>query len=298
MGNETILYYAAEETITGVRRNIKMPFWRKIKPSSFVVETEEVTVTMLLIPALQKGWKPDKLLRFLQRDIAERSAYGRNPEIMIHPALGQLLGQTAQQYARDSWEQDLRTQEPQRQQTDTFLPIFWSLSAKLLAAEAGLRTESVLLLLGSALFPEEQIEKFDEMIQPYLSRINHLTIAYDGREDFLPEWEHWEEVIEEYVEEIYYEYGLVSQIVQDVELQSRQYKNSMKKGAFLVLDFGYEGSFPWRALQAGSVYLDVASCEKKRLLLQKKYREVSYLSPWKYLDTVVKSGYDKLVNQA
>ena len=74
-------------------------------------------------------------------------------------------------------------------QEDTFLSISWSLAGKLLDKNQLLKkthakhrkpsSETVVLLLGDSLFPEEQMQKFDEMIQPYLPRINHLTILYE-----------------------------------------------------------------------------------------------------------------------
>ena len=58
------------------------------------------------------------------------------------------------------------------------------------------------------------------------------------------------------------------------------------------LPFGYPGTLPYSALRKGDVYLDIVSDEKKESLFRRKYIEISYLSPRKYLDTMVKSGYD------
>ncbi|MDE5865238.1 MAG: hypothetical protein K2H31_01375, partial [Lachnospiraceae bacterium] len=198
-------------------------------------------------------------------------------------------------------------------QEDTFLSVAWSLAGKLLDNRCLVKKtpvkrrksypETVVLLLGDSLFPEEQMQRFYEMIQPYLSRINHLTILYeinddkDEYTDFEQDKNRWEEAIADYTEELYYEYGLVAMVQCGREFSINRNDRMSGQNTVLFLDFGYSGNIPLRAIKAGDIYLDVFSSEKKEAFFRRKYIEVSYISPRKYLDTVVKSGYDKLVNR-
>ncbi len=299
MGNETIfyrterssiIYFVTEESITGSRRCIKPRLWQKIKFSSFDVDEEELHIGTVMIPDIQKGWRKEKLLRLMRASIAERMAYSENADVVMQPEVQLMSGQE-----------------------DSFLPISWSLAGKLLdnrqfAKKVSAKRrepciETVVLLLGDSLFPEEQMQKFDEMLQPYLSRINHLTILYsmndnnDVYTDFEQEKNRWEEAIAEYTEELYYEYGLVAMVQCGREFCINRSSSMNGCGAVLFLDFGYSGKIPLRMIKAGDIYLDVFSSAKKEALFRRKCVEIYYMSPRKYLDTVVKSGYDKLVNQ-
>ena len=321
MGNETIfyrterssiIYFVTEESVTGIRRYIKPRFWQKIKLSSFDVDEEELHISTVMIPALQKGWKKEKLLRLMRASITEKTIQSGNADVVMQPEVQTMSGQE-----------------------DTFLSISWSLAGKLLDKSQLLKkthakhrkpsSETVVLLLGDSLFPEEQMQKFDEMIQPYLPYINHLTILYelndssnsytssnsndsnnindiydsdDTYTDYEYEKSRWEEAIADYTEELYYEYGLVAMVQCGREFSLNRNGRMSGQNTVLFLDFGYAGSIPLRAIKAGDIYLDVFSSEKKEALFRRKCIEVSYISPRKYLDTVVKSGYDKLVNRA
>lgn len=329
MGNETIfyrterssiIYFVTEESVTGIRRYIKLHFWQKIKLSSFDVDEEELHISAVMIPALQKGWKKEKLLRLMRASITEKTIQSGNADVVMQPEVQTMSGQE-----------------------DTFLSISWSLAGKLLdksqllnkvpAKKASAKRrepciETVVLLLGDTLFPEEQMQKFDEMMQPYLPYINHLTILYelndssnsytssnsnnsidsnnindiydsdDTYTDYEYEKSRWEEAIADYTEELYYEYGLVAMVQCGREFSLSQNGRISGQNTMIFLDFGYSGNIPLRAIKAGDIYLDVFSSEKKEAFFRRKCIEVSYISPRKYLDTVVKSGYDKLVNQA
>lgn len=324
MGNETIfyrterssiIYFVTEESVTGIRRYIKPHFWQKIKLSSFDVDEEELHISTVMIPSLQKGWKKEKLLRLMRASITEKTMQSGNADVVMQPEVQTMSGQE-----------------------DTFLSISWSLAGKLLGKSQLLKKttvklrkpypETVVLLLGASLFPEEQMQKFLEMMQPYLPYINHLTILYelndssnsytssninnsndsnsindiydsdDTYTDYEYEKSRWEEAIADYTEELYYEYGLVAMVQCDRELRINRNRDMNGRGAVLFLDFGYSGNIPLRMIKAGDIYLDVYSSEKKEALFRRKCMEVSYISPRKYLDTVVKSGYDKLVNRA
>ena len=277
MGNETIFYYVTEEFVTGVKRDVNMHFWKKIKLSSCVLEKDEITVIVIMIPTLKKGWKKEKLLRLMQEAAAEYPDYSEYAQTLIQPQIEQMGVRR---------ENDLSA-----------LPVFLFLTEKILFQTLDKRPlrnypESVVLLLGNILFPEEQMQNFMDMMKPYFPRINHLTILYENEDD------RWEDAISEYTEEIYYEYGLVTQVRRGSDSPVKKHSVRIGQSAALFLDYGYPNLLHLRALKAGDIYLDVFSSEEKEAIFRRKYMEISYLSPRKYLDTMVKSGYDKLVNQA
>ncbi|MDE7339912.1 MAG: hypothetical protein K2N80_05025 [Lachnospiraceae bacterium] len=329
MGNETIFYYVTEEAVTGHKRAVKLHFWQRMKFTSFVVEKNEMTVAAIMIPAVQKGWKSEKLLRLMWETAEKHPLYSGNIRILIQPDVQFLL--TEQKH--DVSETSKRL--PQSVQSDTFLSIGFPMSEKILREQFPLQNrrcgpESVVLLLGELFFPEEQIRHFGEMIQPYLPRVNALTVIY-GAEDSADQKTETElfhaaemqsgtgaemvsdsfqesgrlgEVIQEYTEELYYEYGLVSQILCGRDIPANRIqcgrnglvkRNSLSGGQspVLFLDYGYPDLKPLRMLKEGDIYLDVASSEEKEALFRRKYRGIFYQSPRKYLDTMVKSGYDK-----
>lgn len=278
MGNETILYYVFEETITGCRRNVKTYFWRKIKPLSFVVEKDELTVVTLMIPSLEKGWEREKLLGTIKEGLRKYPDYIGNAEAVIQPGLQQIL---------------MQTQDP--------LNVFWKLANVLVNNnyqpsnnfKTKKRTpEAVVLLTGNTIFPEEQIERFTDMMQPYFSYINHLNVMYDVGD----EGEGMEETIDELMDMLYYEYGLVGRVWNNTgyKLNASDFGNI--QCPVLFLDYGYQGQLPYSLMKNGGIYIDLLSTEEKERRINKKCSKISYMSPLKYLDTMVKSGYDKLVN--
>ncbi len=293
MGNETIFYYVTEETVTESQQFLKKRFWQKISLESFVAEKDGMRVVTFLIPLLQKGWKKEKLLRVMQESAEKHPLYAGNVRILIQPGL-QFFSQN-----------------------DTFLSICLSFAEKILREQFPVQNikdgpESVVLLAGRLFFPEEQIRHFAEMIRPYLPRVNALTVFYEAEEmrgsgeDIREEERVWpfhtgktaeteqlKEVIREYTDELYYEYGLVCQVIGGKEIRYDKYCRPNGQSRTLFLDYGYSGSMPFYMLKSGGVYLDIASSEEKEALFRRKYRGIFYQSPRKYLDTAVKSGYDK-----
>ena len=270
MGNETILYYVTQDKILGdcnvlpellAKRAGRKKIWQKERLPFFMVEQDNLTIYTILIPTKGKKWKPEKLLRLMQNtqetwqnDFAKR-------QIVLQQDIAAIL----------HWEKE--------EIPDTFL----LLSDKILGLQKK-DFDSVVLLLGNVVFPEVQMRYFIEVMQPFFSRINHLSILYVTDEE---EQERWQDVVEEYAEAFYFEYGLMTQIL------GAKGKIGQRT---LFLDYGYAGEIPLRMMRAGDIYLDVAAAGKKEMLLKRKCAEVSYLSPLKYLDTTVKSGYDKLVH--
>lgn len=376
MGNETIFYYVTEETVTGLPQSVKKSFWQKRRPDSFVVEKEEMTVVVFLIPRRKKGWKAEKLLRLIQESAKKHPLYFPGAKILVRPEIQHMLA--SEDKNKQGISENAGTWE-RFGQNDALLSVCFPLSEKMLrkqfpvgggkdwmvegrSSKAGTGEihgpkagpESVVLLMGAVFFPEEQLQHFAEMIGPYLPRVNALTVFYEaedtrdgkamGSREDAQDWksmgsgetfrdwksmgseegvrdgegsqygeEAWDEmaadsgrqaeeewnasrlreVIQEYTDGLYYEYGLVSRIICGAEAAAGQSGRPHGQSPSLFLDYGYSGRLPFSMLKHGGIYLDIVSSQEKEALFRRKYRGIFYQSPRKYLDTLVKSGYDK-----
>ncbi|MCM1261455.1 MAG: hypothetical protein NC313_01940 [Butyrivibrio sp.] len=332
MRNETIfyrternplIYFITEESITGSKRYVKPRFFHKIQFPSFAVDEEGLRINVIMIPDLQKGWKKDKLLRLMYKSVSEKAAHLEGADIVMQKEVQQLLGQT-DLFLPISWPLAQKWIEDRRLDSNRLVK---KASSKASSKRRGVFAETVVLLLGNSLFLEEQMQKFMEIMQPCLAQINYLTILYEPDEEdsgteaeqeqdirrhnqseqSIHEQDRWqqdehgqnkqEEIISEYTEELYYEYGLAAMIQRGSEVRINRNNIAGGQGSVLFLDFGYSGDIPLRALKTGDIYMDIFSSAEKETLLKRKYMEIYYISPRKYLDTLVKSGYDKLVNQ-
>ncbi len=294
MGNETIFYYVAKDPVTGSPAPFKKHFWQKVRPESFIVEKEELTIVTFLLPTPRKGWKKDRLLAVMQESMKGHPLYDRGVIILMQKEIEALFtGQcTAKTEADGGMEEDRKEDV-----SEGFLSFGFSIAEKILrerfplpdglqskkAGPAG--PESIVLMLGTHFFTEEQMRHFLELISPYLSGVNDLTILYEAENE--------EEVIHEYTEELYYEYGLVSQLLCGEDTPVLRPARLSGQRPALFLDYGYSGVCPFRMPKEEGYYLDLASSEEKEALFRRKYRGIFYQSPRKYLDTAVKSGYDK-----
>ena len=288
MGNETILYYVTEESITDdtepVQTGRRHFFRKKTKLQAFTVEEDGLTLVVTAIPCRKTEWKKEILFRQIRKALENYSETVEGAELIIQPRLSRALLE--------------QSRHPFQIQSNAYPEIFWDLSGKLLEKrfETGTRSpESVFLLLGDAFFPEEQMRRLCEMIQPFLRFVNRLTILYeqDAETEDGGGWERLEEAIQDYTDTFYFEYGLVSQIWRGREYPVKAFQSGGLKGTTLCLDCGYQGKIPLRALREGDSYFDIFSSEIKETLFRRKARGICYLSPLKYLDTMVKSGYDK-----
>ena len=222
MGNDTILYYLTEETLTGEKKSIKLHFWQKINLRSFRKEKDGLTVIAALVPNLSKGWKKEKLLRLMREAAAAYPEYAENAETVIHPDVWRMLTQPEQRKTALAASTETEAGYPPVWQ-NRFFPVFWRLAERILrerfpagkgfAAAGGSSAgkenrlkngssagkgnclkngssladrvcpDTVVLLLGDSFFPEEQMEQFLEMMSPYFPRLNHLTIFYVKEEN-------------------------------------------------------------------------------------------------------------------
>ncbi len=161
------------------------------------------------------------------------------------------------------------------------------------------------------LYYEEQEPSWDKRDGDPADRETQLleTAGTDAREE-----------LQEFLEVYYYEYGLVPQLVpysrnrttegveEEIEKAAKeetanetakvagpgQLRCGKERCGGVILDY-CEG-FRYPKIAAGEcVYMDIVSDGGKQRLLGRKSPAVAYVSPLKYLDTMVKNSYDRKV---
>lgn len=132
-------------------------------------------------------------------------------------------------------------------------------------------------LRGAELYEEKQ--RLRELLAPYFSRINHANLVTDEPYAY-----------HDFAEYMYEEYGIPTACA------SRLEKRQGREGKTVILDGRRDYKIPWTAIPEGACYVDFWSVEEKSLFLGKMRRDVRYMSVVKFLDTVVKNGYNTIVN--
>lgn len=138
----------------------------------------------------------------------------------------------------------------------------------------------VTVLLGQPADTDLQMQMTWKLLQPYLARVNRMQIYYEETAGV-----DIEEELQEYLESYYYEYGLVPQFC----------KRREKCGG-VILDYCEQFQYP-KIIPEGCVYIDLTSAAEKEQICRRKGLSIPYVSPLKYLDTVVKNSYDRKVNK-
>ena len=101
------------------------------------------------------------------------------------------------------------------------------------------------------------------------------------------------EELSDCLETYYYEYGLVPQLC-PYQTQKRKAGGAGPEGAGVILDCG--AGNPGILSGRQSVYVDMASSQEKEQACTRRNGQMLYVSPLKYLDTMVKNSYDRLVH--
>lgn len=172
--------------------------------------------------------------------------------------------------------------EPKRDTKERLLACLISVFAADCLKESG----TAAVLLGKASETLWQMEMTGRLLAPYLPRINSLTFCYE--EAGIDLWEEAADCLEDYS----YEYGLTPCLVPYGTGAGKMPGPKSFHGG-LILDYGASvGGWQFQG-EARSVYVDLeGSPSKERKCLAKEGR-IRYVSPLKYLDTAVKSGYDR-----
>ena len=152
------------------------------------------------------------------------------------------------------------------------------------------RSGEAAVLLGESSDTGWQMEMTRELLLPYLPKINRLLIFYE--ED--AETDIWME-LGNHLDNYYYEYGLVPQLEPYAETADG-FRCGKPKCSGVIFDYCEDFRYPKLIPDSKAVYIDVMSGEGKQRLLAHRSLQIPYVSPLKYLDTMVKNSYDGLVN--
>lgn len=167
---------------------------------------------------------------------------------------------------------------------------FERLSACLLAACASgpLHEKGrVAVLLGKPEETDWQMELTQNLLLPYLSRINSLLFYYEE----VAGTDIWEEMAA-YLETYDYEYGLVP-AMHPYSTGEEGLCCGRERCSGVILDFANTARHPRLEREDGTVYVDLTSDRERERSCMRKNGHVLYVSPLKYLDTIVKTGYDR-----
>ena len=144
--------------------------------------------------------------------------------------------------------------------------------------------EEAVVLLGEAADTGWQMEMTRELLQPYQARINRMLIFYEE----VAETDIWME-LGSHLDDYYYEYGLVPQIEPYAETADGL-RCGKHKCEGIVLDYCTQFRYPKIMPDSKAVYIDTMSVGCKERMLARKTPKIPYVSPLKYLDTMVKNS--------
>ena len=285
MREETILYYVmpkkqAETAFYEKPAVKKSNIWRRLFTKrqslpAYELKDGKRTIIAVVLPEEAEKWKSGKLIARMRDSL---KCYPQTDRILMQPAVEKLLGAS-----------------------DTFMELRDELTEELLAEFMLEKPGNIVLLLGDTDFPERQLDFFGRLLIPYLPRINRMTVLYAGGKEADSDGQTDEDISQTYQtqriteateafgEELYYEYGLV---VQTESIWNYAKHRRKEDGRVLYLDGGSEGRMPAYSLKKGDLYLDMVSSAILKTRIERLNIDICYLSPRKYLDTIVKSGYD------
>lgn len=220
----------------------------------------------------KKPWKPRILSETMEA--ALRPGEGLT-DTVLHPQIAAML---TEEYV-GKWQS--------KESTEAFLLRYLT---GLYAAGAIEGCGEAAVLLGGRADMARQMETAWELLQPFLPKINRLVIFGEEAEDGI-----MREALEDYLDDYYYEYGLVPQ-TESYEKAENGLRCGRTRCRGLILDYSADFRYPRLAPDGEAVYIDAASAGDKEARLHRKTPQIPYVSPLKYLDTMVKNSYDRLVN--
>lgn len=304
MEQETIIYYyPMPEQTTGIRNRYAARqhwFQEASLETVNIAEQAEFQVLGCAVPPFyyrHKPWKAQRLSAVMETALHDTAGMA---DTCVHPVIRAML-------------------------TDEYCPKWtprestvWMLVRHLLGEHAEKTVErcgTVTVLLGSPTEADRQMEVTWELLQPFLPRVNRMLIYYEEKEqeDYveIPGLEE-ENGLKRYLEDYYYEYGLVPQLAPYVKSReagegaalaqqsgmpgTSRLRCGKEKCAGVILDHCGQFRYP-KILPESGVYIDTVSVPEKERLLKRKGLPIPYLSPLKYLDTMVKNSYDRLVKK-
>lgn len=217
--------------------------WSSWKPEAFTAEWQEGILHYAMVPEWERkgrSWKPEYLRKQLQHLLEQwecESCY-------LHPAIAKLL--------------DLEEKLPP---SPLILQVFGWVGG----------WERLYYLA-----PEEQLregeERIREQLEPYFSRINHVTLITDREEDY-----------EGFLSDLYETYGIPSVCLPHMEPVRR------RPGKAVILNLRKQSSLTAAEIEhfpENATYLDCWSIEEVRAVLAAVRPDIRYYSVVNFLDMV------------
>ena len=282
MEQEKIIYFYPIAEKQGIPGNLNAVrrFWsRNVMPDvRFLCEIpDEADVIGCAIPPYYhrgRPWKPQILAKTMEQVVRDTDGL---TDTVIHPQIAAMLSDA---YS-GRWIPRKST-----------LMIMARHLTKQYAAAGIRRSGEAAVLLGEAADMDWQMEMTRELLQPYLPRINKLVIFYEET----PETDSRMQM-DRYTDEYYYDYGLVPQPEAYAAASGGDgYRCRKHRCEGVILDYSGQFRYPKIMPDSRAVYIDLSSEDEKERLLSRKTPQTLYVSPLKYLDTMVKNSYDRLVN--
>ncbi len=276
METETIIYFHPAEE--GMYKNTaaKRHWWQDASLRGRNLPAEETGGQFLPVDCpippfyyRRKPWPQEALSEAMEEVLHQAQGMA---DAFLHPAI---MTYMSEKYG-NRWE-------PRRETVE-------KLSVCLLAAYAAdplHKKGRAAVLLGSPDDRDWQMEMTFRLLSPYLPRINSLLFYYEeaaGRDI-------WEETAV-YLEEYGYEYGLAPAMRPYLERKEGLRCGKDRCGG-VILDFTAAARYPKTEREEQVIYVDLASDQEKERYYTGREGRILYVSPLKYLDTIVKSSYDK-----
>lgn len=273
MEQEKIIYYYPMAKYIGQSGCMSAKrFWFQdaVLTARFLSEEEPQVIGCGVPPFYyrHRPWKPQVLAETMETVVCRVEGM---TDTWLHPQIAELLT-----------EEYVRRWIPRR---DTVQAMLGQLAAQY-AGSMVRQCGEVTVLLGDPSDTDWQMEMTRELLLPYLPRINRLMIFYEE----VAETDIWME-LGSHLDEYYYEYGLVPQL----EPYAAAFRCGKAKCGGMILDYCKQFRYPKIMPESTAVYIDTVSNGEKAELLKRKTPQIPYVSPLKYLDTMVKSSYDGLV---
>lgn len=220
----------------------------------------------------KRPWRAEVLSACMAERMYDASGMA---DAWLHP---DIMTAVSEKY-RDRWEANPQTV---RQILACLLSVF--------ATESLQTSGAAVVLLGKSSDTLWQMEMTGQVLSPYLPRINRLTFYYEEAEGI----DLWEEAAG-YLESYSYEYGLTPGLAPYCRSGERAAgERGFGDGSGgLILDYGAPVDGRWFQGREGAVCVDLQGNPAKERKCLAAGGRLSYVSPLKYLDTVVKSEYDR-----
>ena len=276
MEAQSILYF--HPAPEGMYKNdaLKRHWWQKtvLQRQPLPQESYEASFRLVDCPVpsfyyQKKPWAPEILSEAMDDVLQEARGMA---DAILHP---QIMTYMSEKY-KERWE-------PRRETLENLVSV---LLARYAADHLYEQGEAV-VLLGESEETAWQMEMTARLLWPYLSRINRLSFFYEGVEG-VDIWEETADCLDAYG----YEYGLAPRMIPYRDGEEGCRCGTEKCGG-VILDYCSSARHPRMRHKERIVYVDLCSDRTKALACGRKGGEILYVSPLKYLDTAVKSSYDK-----